>query len=138
MFEPPPDPVKSEDPDPGFENEDEEMVPDDPDPLNDIPSYVEPTDDEGEGGLGSPEMQPDDLEDMEIDWLTNHLLESLFKGPDILATSKEVADSFTLKFGGSKIKCQVPRNAVSETSGEQLGLRSHFGSRNFWLSPRGH
>ena len=113
MFEPPPDPVKSEDPDPGFENEDEEMVPDDPDPLNDIPSYVEPTDDEGEGGLGSPEMQPDDLEDMEIDWLTNHLLESLFKGPDILATSKEVADSFTLKFGGSKIKCQVPRNAVS-------------------------
>ena len=120
MFEPPPDPVKSEDPDPGFENEDEEMVPDDPDPLNDVPSYVEPTDDEGEGGLGSPEMQPDDLEDMEIDWLTNHLLESLFKGPDILATSKEVADSFTLKFGGSKIKCQVPRNAVSETSGEQL------------------
>ena len=58
--------------------------------------------------------------DMEIDWLTNHYLESLFQGPDLRATSSAVAKSFDLKFGGTRIRCAVPQNAVSETSGEKL------------------
>ena len=57
---------------------------------------------------------------MEIDWLTNHYLESLFQGPDLRATSSAVAKSFDLKFGGTRIRCAVPQNAVSETSGEKL------------------
>ena len=58
--------------------------------------------------------------DMEIDWLTNHYLESLFQGPDLRATSSAVSKSFDLKFGGTRIRCAVPQNAVSETSGEKL------------------
>ncbi|CAE7206616.1 unnamed protein product [Symbiodinium sp. CCMP2592] len=74
----------------------------------------------------SPSEAPENQEvvndegDMEIDWLTNHYLESLFRGPDLRATSTAVAKSFDLKFGGTKIRCAVPQNAVSETSGEKL------------------
>ncbi|CAE6947367.1 unnamed protein product [Symbiodinium sp. CCMP2592] len=75
------------------------------DPLEAPPENQELVNDEG---------------DMEIDWLTNHYLESLFRGPDLRATSTAVAKSFDLKFGGTKIRCSVPQNAVSETSGEKL------------------
>ncbi|CAE7038329.1 unnamed protein product, partial [Symbiodinium sp. CCMP2592] len=74
----------------------------------------------------SPSEAPENQEvvndegDMEIDWLTNHYLESLFRGSDLRATSTAVAKSFDLKFGGTKIRCAVPQNAVSETSGEKL------------------
>ena len=92
--------------------EDEEMI------ADDTYAPVSAPAEEGEAGILPDEGE--NMEDMEIDWLTNHLLESLYRGPDLRATSQEVADSFTLKFGGSRVKCQVPRNAVSETSGEQL------------------
>ena len=57
--------------------------------------------------------------DMEIDWLTNHYLESLFQGPDLRATSSAVSKSFDLKFGGTRIRCAVPQNAVSENVGRE-------------------
>ena len=99
--------------------EDEEMIPAE-DPLSDIPSYVEPTDDEGEG-VGDLEPPPGGFDgDMEIDWLTDHLMAKLMSGPDCRAASSEAASSFELAFGGKRIKCRVPRDAVSETSGEKL------------------
>ena len=57
---------------------------------------------------------------MEVDWLVNHLLEFVFKGPELRASSSEVSQSFNLKFGGSEITCQVPQHALAETSGELL------------------
>ncbi|CAE7698902.1 unnamed protein product [Symbiodinium sp. CCMP2592] len=72
------------------------------------------------GGIFANQEVVNDEGDMEIDWLTNHYLESLFRGPDLRATSTAVAKSFDLKFGGTKIRCAVPQNAVSETSGEKL------------------
>ncbi|CAE7672294.1 unnamed protein product [Symbiodinium sp. CCMP2592] len=81
---------------------------------------------EDELGDCSPSEAPENQEvvndegDMEIDWLTNHYLESLFRGPDLRAASTAVAKSFDLKFGGTKIRCAVPQDAVSETSGEKL------------------
>ncbi|CAE7775953.1 unnamed protein product [Symbiodinium sp. CCMP2592] len=81
---------------------------------------------EDELGDYSPSEAPENQEvvndegDMEIDWLTNHYLESLFRGPDLRAASTAVAKSFDLKFGGTKIRCAVPQHAVSETSGEKL------------------
>ncbi|CAE6945832.1 unnamed protein product [Symbiodinium sp. CCMP2592] len=81
---------------------------------------------EDELGDYSPSEAPENQEvvndegDMEIDWLTNHYLESLFRGPDLRAASTAVAKSFDLKFGGTKIRCAVPQDAVSETSGEKL------------------
>ena len=92
--------------------EDEEMI------ADDTYAPVSAPAEEGEARILPDEGE--NMEDMEIDWLANHLLEALYEGPDLRATSQEVADSFTLKFGGSRVKCQVPRNAVSETSGEQL------------------
>ncbi|CAE7728534.1 unnamed protein product [Symbiodinium sp. CCMP2592] len=72
------------------------------------------------GGIFANQEVVNDEGDMEIDRLTNHYLESLFRGPDLRATSTAVAKSFDLKFGGTKIRCAVPQNAVSETSGEKL------------------
>ena len=57
---------------------------------------------------------------MSIDWLTSHLLERVFEGPELRASSSDVSQSFTLKFGGSRICCKVPQHALSETSGEVL------------------
>ena len=57
---------------------------------------------------------------MEIDWLTDHHLQKLGEGPDCRAGSSQAASSFELKFGGSRSCCQVPQQAVSETSGERL------------------
>ena len=90
------------------------------DPLSDIPSYVEPTDDEGEG-VGDPEPLPGGFDgDMEIGWLTDHLMAKLMSGPDCSAASQEASSRFELAFGGKRITCRVPRDAVSETSGEKL------------------
>ena len=58
--------------------------------------------------------------DMSIEWLTSHLLERVFEGPELRASSSDVSQSFTLKFGGSRICCKVPQHALSETSGEVL------------------
>ena len=72
------------------------------------------------GDEDGPVIEGDGDGDMEVDWLVNHLLESVFKGPELRASSSEVSKSFNLKFGGSEITCQVPQHALAETSGELL------------------
>ena len=75
---------------------------------------------EGHEGVAGGDLPEPDLEDMQIDWLTDHYLQKLGEGPDCRAVSNQAASSFELKFGGSRICCQVPQQAVSETSGELL------------------
>ena len=70
---------------------------------------------EGHEGVAGGDLPESDMEDMEIDWLTDHYLQKLGR-----AVSNQAASSFELKFGGSRICCQVPQQAVSETSGELL------------------
>ena len=117
LFEPPAEPVvpKEEEIE---APEDEEM----------IPEYVqdyEPTElgSEGHEGVAGGDLPEPDMEDMEIDWLTDHYLQKLGEGPDCRAVSNQAASSSELKFGGSRICCQVPQQAVSETSGELLDLK---------------
>ena len=50
---------------------------------------------------------------MSIEWLTSHLLESGFRRPELRASSSVVSQSFTLKFGGSRVCCKVPQQALS-------------------------
>ena len=54
------------------------------------------------GDEDGPVIEGDGDGDMEIDWLVNHLLESVFKGPELRASSSEVSKSFNLKFGEAK------------------------------------
>ena len=98
-------------PDEGVDGDgDEEMIEDE---LADYsPSHA--------GDEDGPVIEDDVDADMEVDWLANHLLESVFKGPELRASSSEVSKSFNLKFGGSEITCQVPQHALAETSGELL------------------
>ena len=98
-------------PDEGVDGDgDEEMIEDE---LADYsPSHA--------GDEDGPVIEGDGDGDMEVDWLVNHLLESVFKGPELRASSSEVSKSFNLKFGGSEITCQVPQHALAETSGELL------------------
>ena len=110
------DPVEVGDVGEGFPDEgvdgdgDGEMIEDE---LADYsPSHVDNED--------GPVIGDDGDIDMEVDWLVNHLLESVFKGPELPASSSEVSQSFNLKFGGSEITCQVPQHALAETSGELL------------------
>ena len=114
LFEPPAEPIvpKEEEIE---APEDEEMLPDH------VPDY-EPTEvgSEGHEGVAGGDLPEPDMEDMEIDWLTDHYLQKLGEGPDCRAVSNQEASSFELKFGGSRICCQVPQQAVSETSGELL------------------
>ena len=114
LFEPPAEPIvpKEEEIE---APEDEEMLPDY------VPDY-EPTEvgSEGHEGVAGGDLPEPDMEDMEIDWLTDHYLQKLGEGPDCRAVSNQAASSFELKFGGSRICCQVPQQAVSETSGELL------------------
>ena len=93
------DPVEVGDVGEGFPDEgvdgdgDEEMIEDE---LADYsPSQVDNED--------GPVIGDDGDIDMEVDWLVNHLLESVFKGPELRASSSEVSQSFNLKFGGSEI-----------------------------------
>ena len=114
LFEPPAEPIVPR----GEEieaPEDEEM----------IPEYVqdyEPTEmgSEGHEGVAGGDLPEPDMEDMEIDWLTDHYLQKLGEGPDCRAVSNQAASSFELKFGGSRSCCQVPQQAASETSGGLL------------------
>ena len=105
LFEPPAEPIvpKEEEIE---APEDEEM----------IPEYVqdyEPTEmgSEGHEGVAGGDLPEPDMEDMEIDWLTDHYLQKLGEGPDCRAVSNQAASSFELKFGGSRICCQVPQQA---------------------------
>ena len=78
------------------------------------------------------EMQPDeddDPMDVAISWLQDHALYVLCSKPEVLVASKSSEGSeaprtkpleFTLKFGGSKVKVQVPSGALDEYTGELL------------------
>ncbi|OLQ04172.1 Retrovirus-related Pol polyprotein from transposon TNT 1-94 [Symbiodinium microadriaticum] len=78
------------------------------------------------------EMQPnedDDPMDVAISWLQDHALYALCSKPEVLVASKSSEGSeaprtkpleFTLKFGGSKVKVQVPSGALDEYTGELL------------------
>ena len=95
---------------------DEEMIQDD-EGLGDYSPSLPPSDGDTQEVIDNE----GDMEvDMSIDWLTSHLLERVFQGPELRASSSEVSQSFTLKFGGSRICCKVPQHALSETSGEPL------------------
>ena len=98
-------------PDEGVDGDgDEEMIEDE---LADYsPSHA--------GDEDGPVIEGDGDGDMEVDWLANHLLESVLEGPELRASSSEISKSFNLKFGGSEITCQVPQHALAETSGELL------------------
>ena len=116
------EPAEREEEGEGFPSEgvdadgDEEMIQDD-EGLGDYSPSLPPS-----GGEAQEVIDNEgDMEvDMSIDWLTSHLLERVFQGPELRASSSEVSQSFTLKFGGSRICCKVPQHALSETSGEPL------------------
>ena len=106
LFEPPAEPIvpKEEEIE---APEDEEM----------IPEYVqdyEPTEmgSEGHEGVAGGDLPEPDMEDMEIDWLTDHYLQKLGEGPDCRAVSNQAASSCELKFGGSRICCQSFRRRL--------------------------
>ena len=116
------EPAEREEEEPGFASEgvdadgDEEMIQDD-EGLGDYSPSLPPSGDEAQEVIDNE----GDMEvDMSIDWLTSHLLERVFEGPELRASSSDVSQSFTLKFGGSRICCKVPQHALSETSGEVL------------------
>ena len=116
------EPAEREEEEPGFASEgvdadgDEEMIQDD-EGLGDYSPSLPPSGDEAQEVIDNE----GDMEvDMTIDWLTSHLLERVFEGPELRASSSDVSQSFTLKFGGSRICCKVPQHALSETSGEVL------------------
>ena len=116
------EPAEREEEGEGFPSEgvdadgDEEMIQDD-EGLGDYSPSLPPSDGEAQEVIDNE----GDMEvDMSIDWLTSHLLERVFQGPELRASSSEVSQSFTLKFGGSRICCKVPQHALSETSGEPL------------------
>ena len=116
------EPAEREEEGEGFPSEgvdadgDEEMIQDD-EGLGDYSPSLPPSDGEAQEVIDNE----GDMEvDMSIDWLTSHLLERVFQGPELRASSSEVSQSFTLKFGGSRICCKVPQHALSENSGEPL------------------
>ena len=75
------------------------------------------------------DMQPDDEDDpmdVAISWLQDHALYSMCSRPEVVFAAKSTEGSrgsgleFTLKFGGSKVKVQVPSGAADEYTGEVL------------------
>ena len=75
------------------------------------------------------DMQPaedDDPMEVAISWLQDHALYALCSRPDMVRAAKGSEETrnqgleFTLKFGGSKVKVQVPSGAADEYSGELL------------------
>ena len=75
------------------------------------------------------DMQPDDEDDpteVAISWLQDHALYSMCSRPEVVFAAKSTEGSrgsgleFTLKFGGSKVKVEVPSGAADEYTGEVL------------------
>ena len=132
------EPAEREEEGEGFPSEgvdadgDEEMIQDD-EGLGDYSPSLPPSDGEAQEVIDNE----GDMEvDMSIDWLTSHLLERVFQGPELRASSSEVSQSFTLKFGGSRICCKVPQHALSETSGEPLSPDLLYLSMGCWWQRR--
>ena len=78
------------------------------------------------------DMQPDDEDDpmdVAISWLQDHALYSMCSRPEVVFAAKSTEGfrgsglEFTLKFGGSKVKVQVPSGAADEYTGEVLEER---------------
>ena len=116
------------------QEEDEEMdySPDMEDLFPETPSEGPPVGENQAPPEFDVEMQPnedDDPMDVAISWLQDHALYALCSKPEVLVASKSSEGSeaprtkpleFTLKFGGSKVKVQVPSGALDEYTGELL------------------
>ncbi|CAE7695720.1 unnamed protein product [Symbiodinium pilosum] len=122
LFEPlEPDPSEA----PAVEDEGEaepELVADEEMPMADA-AELPPDLDEyepSEGNVGDVETEGE--LDAAIRHMTEQGLNSLCAGPDlrVRGANTEVASSFEMPFGKSRVRCVVPKRAVSETSGEVL------------------
>ena len=99
------------DPERGFQGTDSEYAPSDVDPA----------------GFGDMEIDEDgdarmeeDIEAKLIDLLVNESLLGIYRGPDLRSVGSGKSRSFEVPFCGSVIRCVVPDNAISETTGEKL------------------
>ena len=99
------------DPERGFQGTDSEYAPSDVDPA----------------GFGDMEIDEDgdarmeeDIEAKLIDLLVNESLLGIYRGPDLRSVGSGKSRSFEVPFCGSVIRCIVPDNAISETTGEKL------------------
>ena len=97
--------------------EEPELLPDEDIPMPDAEEMYSPS-------HGAPEPVEDmELTDMLIGNMVEDSLLALGRGPDLLCATKTKTRegvSFELPFGGTKVRCEVPANAISETSGELL------------------
>ena len=98
------------DPERGFQGTDSEYAPSEPGPVGEMD-----VDEDGDA-----RMDEDDLEGRLIDQLVHESLMGIYRGPDLRAVGSGKSRSFEVSFCGSVIRCTVPDNAISETTGEKL------------------